>query len=210
MINSGVTKTCRTVCCKHFMVLASPNSTIGSHGKAMSSHLHHVTRAQALDGEWYSLDELVKWYGVEAGTRIWNEARADPERGGFCLHGRQWWYAFVLGTPLYVFMDAMDTRGQDIHAGDTFRITGPRNCWYPAKIWGWQPRAWTSFPGDPASRPVRRRHLAIDFSRPFVAIEVRDANWDFRSARVRANTCSEQEVWINIASKGIPWVQKSR
>ena len=164
-----------------------------------SSHLHHVGKAQALDGEWYSLDELVEWYGVEAGTRIWNEARADPQRGGS------------------VFMDASaiesadgelsGTRGQDIHAGDTFRITGPRNCWFPEKRGGWQPRAWTSFPGDPASRQVRRRHLAIDFSRPFVAIEVRDAAWGFRSAKVEAIRGSGQEAWINIASNGILWAQ---
>ena len=161
-----------------------------------------VMKVQALDGKWYSLGEAIKWYGAQAGTRIWNEVCADPQRGG------------------PVFMDVSPTesddgelpctREQGIHAGDTFRITGPRNCWFPKKRGGWQPRAWTSFPGDPASRQVRHRHLAIDFSRPFMAIEVRDVNWGFRSAKVRASNDSEQEVWINIASKGIPWVQKSR
>ncbi len=50
--------------------------------------------------------------------------------------------------------------------------------------------------------------MDIDFSQQFLVIEVRDAAWGFRSAKVEAIPGSGQEVWINIASNGIPWAQK--
>ena len=46
----------------------------------MSSDANPAARARALDGEWYSFDEFIQQYGPTEGERIWDQARADPQR----------------------------------------------------------------------------------------------------------------------------------
>ena len=46
----------------------------------MSSDANPAARARALDGEWYSFDEFIQQYGPTEGHRMWNQARADPQR----------------------------------------------------------------------------------------------------------------------------------
>ena len=48
----------------------------------LCSDAHPAARALALDGVWYSCDEFVNKYGPAEGERLWNQARADPQRRG--------------------------------------------------------------------------------------------------------------------------------
>ena len=93
----------------------------------------------------------------------------------------------------------------DIAAGVTFRITGPRDCWWPGKYGGWQPRVWTSHPDDAASELVRAQELYVDFSNTFKALEVRACARGFVSARLEI---AGRFVWLNISKHGTPWVHR--
>ena len=105
-----------------------------------------------------------------------------------------------------------------IAPGDRFVITGPpsHQPWYPGKVGGWQPRAWTSHPEDPESKLIGSNEVRIDFGQEFVALEVRTMEVDFARPRFQSvkvevdvwrgnvHVC-ERQVWINVSRDEQPW-----
>ena len=91
--------------------------------------------------------------------------------------------------------------------GDYFRYVGPTGRWTPASRRGWQPRAWTSHPADPASRRIPREELFLDFS---IAFRIEDLVEEtvqghrFVTARVTVRGAGH-DVWLNISRDGWPW-----
>ena len=105
----------------------------------------------------------------------------------------------------------------NIGPGDRFVITGPRQLWNPSKVGGWQPRAWTSHPEDPDSKPIRSNEVWINFGQEFVALEVRAcARHRFQSVKVDVNFwrgdvwACDRQVWINVSREGQPWARVLR
>ena len=88
--------------------------------------------------------------------------------------------------------------------GDHFEITGPANRWYSGVNGGWQPRVWTSFPGDWGSELVRASDFAVDFGAIFQAHDIRRSD-RFVSARIRVwgrlsrGGTGLRELWLNVA-----------
>ena len=87
--------------------------------------------------------------------------------------------------------------------GDYFRYVGPTGRWTPASRGGWQPRAWTSHPGDPASRPIRREELVLDFANAF---RIEDLVQGQRFVTARVTVGGRHDIWLNISKDGWPWV----
>ena len=96
----------------------------------------------------------------------------------------------------------------DLREGDAFWITGPGNRWRGPHQGGWQPRAWSSHPDDPASERVTQDVVQVDFRRRFVALEVYHSG-RFVSARVHVRDGAPC-VWINVAKDGVDWVRQRR
>ena len=95
-----------------------------------------------------------------------------------------------------------------LSVGDSFRIVGPYETWWPGKAGGWQPRAWSSHPDDFASSLIRSDMIWINFSESFEILELYDTE-RFLSAKVNIGP---QYAWINVArkkaSQTIWWVKK--
>ena len=94
-------------------------------------------------------------------------------------------------------------------AGDRFVITGPCKSdgtptWpkpsgsgtWPRRS-SWQPRAWSSYEGDPASKRVSKETLKIDFKATFEVLEVKVTE-NFFQVRVEYN---DHTLWINAGKK---------
>ena len=95
-----------------------------------------------------------------------------------------------------------------LSVGDVFEISGPGGTWREAMVRrgranGWQPRAWSSCPGDPNSEAVGPESLYVDFMARFEALEVRTSR-RFVSARIEVNG---RYVWVNVAKNGKDWVR---
>ena len=90
--------------------------------------------------------------------------------------------------------------------GDYFEITGPANRWYPGVNGGWQPRVWSSYPGDRGSQLVKARDFAVDFGGIFLADDIWVSD-RFVSARIRVRGRLPQggtelrDLWLNIAKR---------
>ena len=97
----------------------------------------------------------------------------------------------------------------DWRIGDSFRITGPSECWHPDRIThsgDWVPRAWSSYPGDPAgSHLLRAQELHVDFGSIFVIQELQTSS-RFTSAGVDVDGW---RIWINIQKNGVDWAVKT-
>ena len=92
-----------------------------------------------------------------------------------------------------------------LEVGEHFKIIGPAGRWRLGSRGGWQPRVWSSYPGDPDSRRVRPSELNVNFGARFQALEVRTSmDRKFVSARVEVYGV---HVWRNIAKYGVDWVE---
>ncbi len=103
-----------------------------------------------------------------------------------------------------------------LRVGDAFFITGPpdRNglpSWWAGKRGGWQPRAWSSHPDDPASELLKTDDMYVDFARRFVVHELHHSE-RFVSARVQVGPygANGRDVWLNVAKDGTDWVWQPR
>ena len=110
---------------------------------------------------------------------------------------------------------------------DCFIICGPaglcgRDAWWPGKMEGWQPKAYTSHPADPASRVVPPTVMWIDFGGRFWADEFHTAPEVDGSVRLIAAKCKvkgedpmsgrvmRRTVWINVYGNGQCWARRPR
>ena len=93
--------------------------------------------------------------------------------------------------------------------GDYFEIKGPGH-WRPSSRGGWQPRAWSSYPGDTSSTLITQERLYIDFGGRFQALEIREgivAGHIYLAARIEVRG---EYVWTNVAKDRVPWVLWAR
>ena len=91
--------------------------------------------------------------------------------------------------------------------GDKFYLCGPHRCWLRQEGWSsWQPRAWSSYPGDDDSYAIPWQEENIDFWQIFRILELWTTN-SFVSAKVAVGR-RQRHVWINIEKHGIPWAIK--
>ena len=108
--------------------------------------------------------------------------------------------AFLLRCQRLSALSGFSCQGRsamDINVGDWFTICGPPSedgsTWFYRQDerdktrWGWQPRAYSSWPDDNASERIDKKNLCINFDAVFLASEIRTCRlWFLR--RDRQNT----------------------
>ena len=80
-------------------------------------------------------------------------------------------------------------------------VCGPTGQWTPDSQGPWQPRIWSSHPGDAASTRIRPQRLFVDFGQAFRIDEV-VVGHIFRTARIQRvdlETPFPLVVWMNLA-----------